>query len=90
MTWTNWTGDQRCDPAGRAVPRSPEELAEIVGAATAEGTAVKVVGSGHSFTEAALGSAPASRARKTWARWPTTTWPRWPRPRRICARRRRI
>lgn len=54
MTWTNWTGDQRCDPAGRATPRSPEELAEVVGAATAEGTAVKVVGSGHSFTEAAL------------------------------------
>jgi L-gulono-1,4-lactone dehydrogenase len=52
--WANWAGDQRCRPARIVAPRSREELAEAVGAAAAEGGKVKVTGSGHSFTEAAM------------------------------------
>jgi L-gulono-1,4-lactone dehydrogenase len=52
--WANWAGDQRCRPARIVAPRSCEELAEAVGAAAADGGKVKVTGSGHSFTEAAM------------------------------------
>ncbi len=52
--WANWAGDQRCRPARIVAPRSREELAEAVGAAAADGGKVKVTGSGHSFTEAAM------------------------------------
>jgi L-gulonolactone oxidase len=52
--WANWAGDQRCRPARIVAPRSREELAEAVGAAASAGEKVKVTGSGHSFTEAAM------------------------------------
>jgi L-gulono-1,4-lactone dehydrogenase len=52
--WRNWTGDQSCQPAEIVSPRSREELAEAVARAAAAGHRVSVVGSGHSFTEAAL------------------------------------
>jgi L-gulono-1,4-lactone dehydrogenase len=52
--WANWAGDQRCRPARVLAPRSREELAEAVGVAAAAGERVKVTGSGHSFTEAAM------------------------------------
>jgi L-gulonolactone oxidase len=52
--WANWAGDQRCRPARVVAPRSREELAEAIGAATAAGEKVSVTGSGHSFTEAAM------------------------------------
>ncbi len=52
--WANWAGDQRCRPARVVAPRSPEELAEAVGTAAAAGEKLKVTGSGHSFTEAAM------------------------------------
>jgi L-gulono-1,4-lactone dehydrogenase len=52
--WSNWAGDQRCRPARVLEPRSREELAEVVGAAAAAGEKVKVTGSAHSFTEAAM------------------------------------
>jgi L-gulonolactone oxidase len=52
--WANWAGDQRCRPARVLAPRSREELAEAVGAAAAAGERVKITGSGHSFTEAAM------------------------------------
>jgi FAD-linked oxidoreductase len=52
--WSNWAGDQRCRPAEIVRPRSREELAEAIGAAAAAGRKVRVAGSGHSFTEAAL------------------------------------
>ncbi|HSS34450.1 MAG TPA: D-arabinono-1,4-lactone oxidase [Solirubrobacterales bacterium] len=52
--WANWAGDQSCAPAEVARPRSREQLAEVVGAATAAGRRLSVAGSGHSFTEAAL------------------------------------
>ena len=52
--WVNWAGDQSCRPGRIVRPRSREELAEAVGAAAAAGGKVRVAGSGHSFTEAAL------------------------------------
>jgi L-gulonolactone oxidase len=52
--WVNWAGDQSCRPARIARPRSREELAETLAGATAAGGKVRVAGSGHSFTEAAL------------------------------------
>jgi FAD-linked oxidoreductase len=52
--WSNWAGDQWCLPAEIVHPRSRDELAAAVGAAAAAGRKVRVAGSGHSFTEAAL------------------------------------
>lgn len=52
--WVNWAGDQTCRPAGLAKPRNRDELAETVAGAAAAGQRVRVAGSGHSFTEAAL------------------------------------
>lgn len=52
--WVNWAGDQSCRPARIACPRNRDELAEAVAAAAAAGEKVRVAGSGHSFTEAAL------------------------------------
>ena len=52
--WVNWAGDQRCRPARLVRPGSRDELAEAVAAAAAAGQRVKVAGSGHSFTEAAM------------------------------------
>ncbi|HKF82333.1 MAG TPA: D-arabinono-1,4-lactone oxidase [Solirubrobacterales bacterium] len=52
--WVNWAGDQRCHPARLVRPRSRDELAEAITAAATAGQRVKVAGSGHSFTEAAL------------------------------------
>lgn len=52
--WVNWTGDQSCRPARIVRPRSRDELAEAVATAAAAGQRVRVAGSGHSFTAAAL------------------------------------
>jgi L-gulonolactone oxidase len=52
--WRNWTGDQRCVPAQMARPKTRDELVEVIGRAAAAGLKVKIPGSGHSFTEAAL------------------------------------
>jgi len=52
--WVNWAGDQRCRPARLVRPAGRDELAEVIGAAAAAGEKVRVAGSGHSFTEAAL------------------------------------
>ena len=52
--WVNWAGDQACRPAQVLRPVSLEQLREGVAAATAAGRRVRVAGSGHSFTEAAL------------------------------------
>jgi L-gulonolactone oxidase len=53
-TWRNWAGDQTCTPAAIERPRSREELAAAVRDAAVAGRTVRVAGSGHSFTEAAL------------------------------------
>lgn len=52
-TWTNWGRNQTCHPAQVAVPRDVDELAATVAGASAAGTRVKAVGSGHSFTPVA-------------------------------------
>src|SRR5512132_1624519 len=52
--WTNWAGDQRCEPA---VVERPTAVGEVVGAverAVGAGRCVRVAGSGHSFTTAVL------------------------------------
>jgi L-gulonolactone oxidase len=52
--WTNWAGDQRCEPA---VVERPTAVGEVVGAverAVTAGRCVRVAGSGHSFTGAVL------------------------------------
>lgn len=52
-TFTNWGGNQRCEPTRIETPRSTAEVAIIVGGAHRRGERVKVVGTGHSFTAAA-------------------------------------
>jgi FAD-linked oxidoreductase len=52
--WTNWGGNQHARPRSVEVPRDVEEVALIVKRAASEGTRVKAVGSGHSFTGAAV------------------------------------
>jgi L-gulono-1,4-lactone dehydrogenase len=52
--WANWAGDQRCRPARVLRLGGREELAEAIASAAAADQKVKVAGSGHSFTEAAL------------------------------------
>jgi L-gulono-1,4-lactone dehydrogenase len=47
--WTNWAREQRCAPERIERPRSEEELARVVAGAER----IKVVGSGHSFTDIA-------------------------------------
>jgi len=51
--WSNWAGNQRCAPDEIAHPAGTEDLARVVKEATAAGRRMKVVGSGHSFTDAA-------------------------------------
>jgi L-gulono-1,4-lactone dehydrogenase len=53
-TWQNWAGDQVCVPSEIASPGSREELIEVLGRSRDAGRRVRVAGSGHSFTEAAL------------------------------------
>lgn len=52
--WRNWAGDQRCRPAAVATPGSIEEISTAITRAGAEDRRVRVVGSGHSFSDIAL------------------------------------
>jgi L-gulonolactone oxidase len=52
--WKNWAGNQQCSPERIERPSSEQGLVRIVKQAAASGQRVKVVGSGHSFTGAAL------------------------------------
>ena len=52
--WTNWAGNQRTVAARELRPDSADELAAIIRAAAGDGGTVKAVGSGHSFTPAAI------------------------------------
>jgi L-gulonolactone oxidase len=61
--WTNWAGTARVDSVRVARPASVDQLADVVTGAVAEGLAVKAVGSGHSFTSAAV--APGVRVELT-------------------------
>ena len=51
--WRNWGRTQRCEPAAVETPASELEVREAIRRARAAGQRVKVVGSGHSFTDIA-------------------------------------
>ncbi|MEU7628702.1 D-arabinono-1,4-lactone oxidase [Nocardia sp. NPDC049220] len=53
-SWVNWAGDQRCAPSTLATPHSTDEVRELLGSAETHGQPVRVVGTGHSFTDAVL------------------------------------
>ena len=53
-SWTNWAGNQSARVRRIAAPSSTQEVAATVREAAAHGLAVKPVGSGHSFTPAAV------------------------------------
>ncbi len=52
--WTNWAGEQSCEPLAIETPDSLGALTESVGRAAATGHRVRVSASGHSFTDCAL------------------------------------
>jgi FAD-linked oxidoreductase len=52
--WTNWAGDQQCEPAALERPAAVGEVVGAVERAVAAGRCVRVAGSGHSFTGAVL------------------------------------
>ena len=52
--WTNWVGNQACEPRELAVPRDEAEVRSLVARAAREGLAVRVAGAGHSFTPIVL------------------------------------
>lgn len=52
--WRNWAGDQVARPARVAAPDDAGEVADAVRAAVRDGLRVRMTGSGHSFTGAAL------------------------------------
>ncbi|MCD0451959.1 FAD-binding protein [Actinocorallia sp. API 0066] len=53
-TWRNWAGNHTSVPARVVTPRSTEEVAAAVRAAASAGLAVRMPGTGHSFTGVAL------------------------------------
>ena len=59
MTWQNWAGTASASPARRCWPRSTEEIADAITSAARDGLAVRALGSGHSFTPAAVTSGAA-------------------------------
>jgi FAD-linked oxidoreductase len=52
--WRNWAGNQRATAAAVARPASTDAVVDAVRTASAQGQTVKPVGSGHSFTPAAV------------------------------------
>jgi FAD/FMN-containing dehydrogenase len=51
--WRNWAGNETARPRRVAAPRSPDEVADEVRKAGADGLTVRMAGTGHSFTPAA-------------------------------------
>jgi L-gulono-1,4-lactone dehydrogenase len=52
--WRNWAGDQCCRPATIVTPGSIDEISAAIARAGAEDRRIRVVGSGHSFSDIAL------------------------------------
>lgn len=52
--WRNWAGNVTARPARTVAPATARETAGIVASAATDGLRVKAVGSGHSFTAAAV------------------------------------
>jgi L-gulono-1,4-lactone dehydrogenase len=53
LRWTNWAGNQRCAPSEVVRPSSTDELVGAVRQASEQELPIKVVGTGHSFTDIA-------------------------------------
>ncbi len=53
-TWRNWAGNQQATPRRAVTPRSADEVAAAVRDAADAGLTVRMAGTGHSFTGAAL------------------------------------
>lgn len=53
-SWTNWARTETAHPRAVVSPRDVEEVSRVVQAAVSAGRRVKAVGSGHSFTGAAV------------------------------------
>jgi L-gulono-1,4-lactone dehydrogenase len=53
-TWKNWAGNEIAHPTSIESPRSEEEVVSIVRSAADRGEKIKIPGSGHSFTPAAV------------------------------------
>jgi L-gulono-1,4-lactone dehydrogenase len=53
-TWSNHTGNQRCEPLQILRPESAEDVVEAVALGEREGVPVRAVGSGHSWSDVAL------------------------------------
>ncbi len=53
-TWKNWAGNEKAVPLSIRAVSEPQQLAEIVRQAHSRGEKVKIPGSGHSFTPAAV------------------------------------
>jgi L-gulono-1,4-lactone dehydrogenase len=54
MTWQNWAGTATMDPARRSWPKTADAISDAVKDAAADGLTVRALGSGHSFTPAAV------------------------------------
>ena len=52
--WRNWAGNESARPRRVATPRSADEVADEVRKAAADGLTVRMTGTGHSFTPAAV------------------------------------
>jgi len=52
--WSNWAGNQQATPQSWVKPKNLHEISAAVKEASAQGRRVKAVGSGHSFTGAAV------------------------------------
>ncbi|MFB4314842.1 D-arabinono-1,4-lactone oxidase [Actinomadura sp. 21ATH] len=53
-SWRNWAGNQRATPRRVATPRTTAEVAAAVRTAATDGRTVRMAGTGHSFTGAAV------------------------------------
>jgi L-gulono-1,4-lactone dehydrogenase len=53
-SWRNWAGNESARPSRVATPRSPDEVADEVRKAAADGLRARMAGTGHSFTPAAV------------------------------------
>jgi L-gulonolactone oxidase len=53
-TWKNWAGNQVAHPLSMSSPRSVEDVSRAIKSAQSQQHTVKCVGSGHSFTAAAV------------------------------------
>jgi len=51
VVWTNWAGTYSCRPSRIVWPSSEDEIVAIVREARERGEKLKVIGSGHSFTD---------------------------------------